>query len=34
MRDEPDPSCPRCGTRLRHDRVGGRMSLWCPHCQR
>ncbi|WAJ47439.1 Fpg/Nei family DNA glycosylase [Mycobacterium sp. Aquia_216] len=33
VRDEPDPSCPRCGTRLRHGRVGGRMSLWCPHCQ-
>ncbi|MCV7030443.1 Fpg/Nei family DNA glycosylase [Mycobacterium sherrisii] len=33
VRDDPDPSCPRCGTRLRHDRVGGRTSLWCPHCQ-
>jgi formamidopyrimidine-DNA glycosylase len=33
VRDEPDPSCPRCGTRLASGRVGGRMSLWCPHCQ-
>lgn len=33
VRDEPDPSCPRCGTRLSHGRVSGRMSLWCPHCQ-
>ena len=32
-RDEPDPSCPRCGTRLRHARVGGRTTVWCPHCQ-
>ncbi|MEE6138619.1 DNA-formamidopyrimidine glycosylase family protein [Mycobacterium sp. 050128] len=34
VRDEPDPGCPRCGTRLCHRRVGGRMSLWCPNCQR
>jgi formamidopyrimidine-DNA glycosylase len=33
VRDEPDPSCPRCGTRLASGRVGARMSLWCPHCQ-
>jgi formamidopyrimidine-DNA glycosylase len=33
VRDEPDPSCPRCGTRLAHGRVGGRTSLWCPRCQ-
>jgi formamidopyrimidine-DNA glycosylase len=32
-RDEPDPSCPRCGTRLKHARVGGRTSFWCPRCQ-
>ncbi|WP_406815849.1 Fpg/Nei family DNA glycosylase [Mycobacterium sp. M23085] len=32
-RDDPDPRCPRCGTHLRHDRIGGRMSFWCPHCQ-
>nr|WP_244890076.1 hypothetical protein [Mycobacterium lentiflavum] len=34
VRDEPDPGCPRCRTRLCHRRVGGRMSLWCPNCQR
>ncbi|MEZ0353361.1 Fpg/Nei family DNA glycosylase [Mycobacterium sp. pR1184] len=34
VRDEPDPACPRCGTRLCQRRVGGRMSLWCPNCQR
>jgi formamidopyrimidine-DNA glycosylase len=33
VRDEPDPSCPRCGTRLETGRVGGRASLWCPNCQ-
>ncbi|MGB2919937.1 MAG: DNA-formamidopyrimidine glycosylase family protein [Mycobacterium sp.] len=33
VRDDPDPSCPRCGTRLRRARIGGRASLWCPHCQ-
>ncbi|OBG37254.1 Fpg/Nei family DNA glycosylase [Mycobacterium sp. E3198] len=33
VRDEPDPSCPRCGARLAHGRVGGRTSLWCPRCQ-
>jgi formamidopyrimidine-DNA glycosylase len=32
-RDEPDPSCPRCGTRLRHGHVGGRTSMWCPRDQ-
>jgi formamidopyrimidine-DNA glycosylase len=32
-RDEPDPSCPRCGARLAHGRIGGRTSLWCPRCQ-
>jgi formamidopyrimidine-DNA glycosylase len=34
VRDEPDPSCPRCGTRLSRGRLGGRMSFWCPRCQR
>jgi formamidopyrimidine-DNA glycosylase len=33
VRDEPDPSCPRCGTRLNRHRIGGRTSVWCPHCQ-
>jgi formamidopyrimidine-DNA glycosylase len=34
VRDDPDPSCPRCGTRLRRSRIGGRASVWCPNCQR
>jgi formamidopyrimidine-DNA glycosylase len=33
VRDDPDPSCPRCGTRLARARIGGRTSLWCPRCQ-
>ncbi|MCV7442506.1 Fpg/Nei family DNA glycosylase [Mycobacterium paraense] len=33
VRDEPDPSCPRCGARLAHGRLGGRTSVWCPRCQ-
>ena len=33
-RDEPSGSCPRCGTTLRHDRIGGRGTVWCPKCQR
>ena len=32
-RDEPDPSCPRCGTRLGQGQIGGRTSMWCPRCQ-
>lgn len=32
-RDDPDPTCPRCGTRLTRGRVGGRTSWWCPQCQ-
>jgi formamidopyrimidine-DNA glycosylase len=32
-RDEPDGCCPRCGTALAHDRVGGRATVWCPACQ-
>ncbi len=33
VRDEPDPSCPRCGTRLADRRIGGRTAVWCPRCQ-
>jgi formamidopyrimidine-DNA glycosylase len=33
VRDDPDPSCPRCGTRLKRSRIGGRASVWCPNCQ-
>jgi formamidopyrimidine-DNA glycosylase len=32
-RDEPSGSCPRCGTTLSRGRVGGRATVWCPHCQ-
>ncbi len=32
-RDGPDRRCPRCGSGLRHDAVGGRSTVWCPHCQ-
>ncbi|MGP3999727.1 Fpg/Nei family DNA glycosylase [Streptomyces sp. 8N706] len=32
-RDDPDATCPRCGTALRHSRVGGRRTVWCPRCQ-
>jgi formamidopyrimidine-DNA glycosylase len=32
-REAPDPSCPRCGTRLARGRIGGRTSVWCPRCQ-
>lgn len=34
VRDDPDARCPRCGTRLRRDQVGGRTTRWCPRCQR
>ena len=33
VRDDPDPSCPRCGTRLARGRAGGRTTRWCPRCQ-
>jgi formamidopyrimidine-DNA glycosylase len=33
VRNDPDPACPRCGTRLVRSRIGGRTSLWCPRCQ-
>ena len=26
--------CPRCGTPLARDTVGGRTTYWCPRCQR
>jgi formamidopyrimidine-DNA glycosylase len=28
-----DGSCPRCHRPLDRRRIGGRSSLWCPHCQ-
>jgi formamidopyrimidine-DNA glycosylase len=33
VRDDPAARCPRCGTPLRRDRVGGRSTVWCPRCQ-
>ncbi|MFF7211397.1 Fpg/Nei family DNA glycosylase [Streptomyces sp. NPDC008238] len=32
-RDGPAPGCPRCGGRLRRDRIAGRTTVWCPLCQ-
>jgi formamidopyrimidine-DNA glycosylase len=25
--------CPRCGARIRYDRIGGRNTFYCPNCQ-
>ncbi len=33
QRDQPVPTCPRCGTALRRSRFHGRSSYWCPACQ-
>lgn len=33
-RDDPDPSCPRCGARLNKGSAGGRTTMWCPRCQK
>ena len=30
---EKGGSCPRCGTPLARDTVGGRTTYWCPSCQ-
>jgi formamidopyrimidine-DNA glycosylase len=32
-RDDPSGQCPRCSTRLRQGRFGGRSTVWCPRCQ-
>lgn len=32
-REQDDPRCPRCGAALRHGKVAGRTSYWCPRCQ-
>lgn len=32
-RDERDGHCPRCGSQLSRDRIGGRSTMWCPQCQ-
>jgi formamidopyrimidine-DNA glycosylase len=29
-RDRRDPICPRCGTRLRRVKIGGRTTVFCP----
>ncbi|MEU0965318.1 DNA-formamidopyrimidine glycosylase family protein [Streptomyces sp. NPDC005917] len=33
-RDDDEPVCPRCGTRLCSRRLSGRRTVWCPNCQR
>jgi formamidopyrimidine-DNA glycosylase len=32
-REDPSSACPRCGSPLAHDRIGGRTTTWCPKCQ-
>ncbi|KUL20687.1 Fpg/Nei family DNA glycosylase [Streptomyces regalis] len=32
-RDDPAPTCPRCGNSLRRSRMAGRGTVWCPQCQ-
>ncbi len=32
-RDRDPAPCPRCRTTLRRSTIGGRTSIWCPHCQ-
>ncbi|GAA3844921.1 Fpg/Nei family DNA glycosylase [Streptomyces phyllanthi] len=32
-RDDPAPTCPRCGDPLRRTRMAGRSTVWCPRCQ-
>jgi formamidopyrimidine-DNA glycosylase len=32
-RDRDAAPCPRCRTGLQRSRIGGRTSIWCPHCQ-
>jgi formamidopyrimidine-DNA glycosylase len=34
QRGERDPTCPRCGGRIKRTPVAGRTSYWCPRCQR
>jgi formamidopyrimidine-DNA glycosylase len=34
VRDDRDARCPRDGTRLRREQVGGRTTVWCPRDQR
>jgi len=32
-RSDDQAPCPRCGSRLRREDIGGRTSIWCPRCQ-
>jgi formamidopyrimidine-DNA glycosylase len=34
VRDDREPVCPRCGTRLRKATIAGRTACWCPREQR
>jgi formamidopyrimidine-DNA glycosylase len=34
VRDSREPTCPRCGARIRKSTVAGRTTAWCPRCQR
>ena len=34
QRDKRDARCPRCRRKLARARVNGRMTVWCPRCQR
>jgi formamidopyrimidine-DNA glycosylase len=34
VRDDRDPRCPRCGTRLKKATIAGRTACWCPREQR
>jgi formamidopyrimidine-DNA glycosylase len=34
QRDKRDGACPRCRRKLARARVNGRMTVWCPRCQR
>jgi formamidopyrimidine-DNA glycosylase len=33
-RNAREPTCPRCGARLRKATVAGRTTVWCPREQR
>jgi formamidopyrimidine-DNA glycosylase len=34
QRGQREPTCPRCGGRIKRTPVAGRTSYWCPRCQR
>lgn len=33
VRGQQDAKCPRCAGRLERTPIGGRTTVWCPHCQ-